>query len=65
MKTRPIPRSPSAATAVPITAPPENATRRAFACPSVRAASEVRTLARVAACMPKNPARIEQTAPSA
>ena len=50
---------------MPITAPPEKATRSALAWPSARAASEVRTLAAVAAFIPKKPARIEQAAPSA
>jgi len=62
--TRPIPASPRLATASPITAPPENATRNAFAWPPARAASAVRTFARVAACMPNSPARIEQQAPA-
>ena len=60
----PIPSSPSAATERPITAPPKNATRSALPCPSVLAAAEVRTLARVAAFMPKKPARTLQAAPA-
>ncbi len=49
---------------MPMTAPPLNATRSALPWPSERAASEVRTLASVAACMPKKPAQIELSAPS-
>ncbi|MEJ2370063.1 MAG: hypothetical protein P8Y07_04340 [Gemmatimonadales bacterium] len=61
--TAPIPTRPRLATERPMTAPPLNATRRAFPRPSERAASVVRTFARVAACMPKKPARIELAAP--
>ena len=46
-----------------MTAPPENATRSAAAWPLARAASAVRTLAWVAALIPKKPARIEHSAP--
>ncbi len=63
--TRPMPSKPRLATARPITAPPENAARSARAWPPARAASAVRTLARVAAFMPKSPARTEQIAPPA
>ena len=62
--TIPMPSSPRLATARPITAPPLKATRSAISCPLARAASLVRALARVAACMPKNPARMEHTPPN-
>src|SRR5690606_35980779 len=59
----PTPSNPSAATDSPITAPPKNATRSAMPCPASLAAADVRTFARVAAVIPKNPARIELIAP--
>ena len=62
--TAPRPARPRLPTARPITAPPLNATLSAFASPDSRAASVVRTLARVAACMPRKPAMIEQAAPN-
>ncbi len=61
--TIPMPSNPRLATARPMTAPPLNATRSAIAWPLPRAASLVRALARVADCIPKKPARIEQTPP--
>ena len=60
----PTPRSPSEATARPITEPPPNATRSAAAAPWARAASVVRTLAFVAARIPMNPALSEQRPPA-
>ena len=62
-ETTPIPTRPSAATASPMTEPPSKAMRSARAWPLLRAASEVRTLALVAAFMPKSPARMEQPPP--
>ncbi len=59
----PRPSIPSAATARPITAPPKKATRSALPCPSVLAAADVRTFARVAAFIPKKPASTELSAP--
>ena len=47
-----------------MTLPPANATVSALARPPVRAASVVRTLARVAACIPRNPAAIELRPPN-
>jgi len=55
---------PRAATASPMTAPPLKATRSARDWPLDRAASVVRTLPRVAACMPKKPARPDPAAPN-
>ena len=46
-----------------MTAPPKKAMRSALPCPSWFAAAEVRTFARVAAFMPKNPAMTEHPAP--
>ncbi len=43
---------------------PKNATRRARPWPESWAAAAVRTLARVAAFMPKKPARPEEKAPA-
>ena len=60
----PTPNNPSPATAKPITEPPPKATSNAAPAPSARAASLVRQLALVAACMPMNPAAIEQIAPA-
>ena len=48
---------------MPMTPPPEKTTNKALACPSSFAAADVLTFAIVAACMPKNPAAIEQNAP--
>ncbi len=62
--TRPMPSRPSEATERPITPPPKNAIRSAGPWPWVRAASDVRTFASVAALIPKNPARIEHRAPA-
>ena len=59
----PTPTSPRLATHRPMTAPPLKATSSALAWPSSLAACEVRTLAVVAAFMPKKPAAMEQTAP--
>ncbi len=47
-----------------MTAPPAKAMRSALPWPSVLAAAEVRTLARVAAFMPKKPASTDETAPA-
>ncbi len=58
-----MPSRPSEATARPITAPPLKAMPSARAWPLERAASEVRTLALVAAFIPKRPAAIEQLPP--
>ena len=59
-----MPRSPRAATDRPMTAPPKKAMRNALPCPSSLAAAEVRTFARVAAFMPKNPASTLLAAPA-
>ena len=59
----PTPSSPNPASASPITAPPRKATIKAAPTPSLRAASQVRVLARVADFIPIKPARIEQAAP--
>ena len=59
-----MPSNPSDATDSPITPPPKNAIRKAGPGPCARAASDVRTLARVAAVIPKKPARIEHAAPA-
>jgi hypothetical protein len=64
LKMIPIPRRPKLATLNPITAPPSNAMRSARACPLSRAASLVRTFARVAAFIPASPARIEEMPPA-
>ncbi len=61
--TPPIPSNPKLPTDKPITAPPLKAMRNALPCPESRAASDVRTLASVAAFMPKKPAISEQRAP--
>ena len=61
-KSSPTPRIPRPTTVIPITAPPGKATRMASASPS-RAPWAVRALARVAICIPKNPARMEHAAP--
>jgi hypothetical protein len=63
MNSPPNPTSPRPTTHMPITAPPRNATARAGDRP-VRAAAAVRTFARVATRMPKNPASPEQPAPA-
>ena len=47
-----------------LTLPPKKAIRRAGPWPRARAASDVRTLARVAADIPNSPARIEHVAPA-
>ncbi len=59
----PTPSRPSAATDSPMTDPPKKATRSALLCPDSLAAAVVRTLARVAAFMPKKPAATELNAP--
>ncbi len=59
-----MPTSPRLATLNPITAPPLNAMRSACPWPCARAASLVRTLARVADSMPASPARMEQRPPA-
>ena len=62
-KNPPTPSSPRLATVRPMTAPPLKATERAWLSLPRRAASAVRTLALVAACMPMNPASMERNAP--
>ncbi len=62
-RTTPMPSSPRLPTDRPITAPPLKAMRSALPCPRSRAASDVRTLASVAAFIPKNPASSEHRAP--
>ena len=52
------------ATAKPITPPPKNATMKADRSPSSRAAIVVRTLARVAACIPMAPVSKESNEPT-
>ena len=63
MNNTPTPKRPRDATASPITAPPLYDTDNAFARPELLAASDVRTLAFVAALIPKKPASTELTAP--
>ena len=58
------PSNPREATDNPMTSPPRKATINARVWPSERAASAVRTLACVAATIPKYPVSIEQIAPA-
>ena len=63
-KIKPTPMTPRPTTDKPITAPPLKAIFSALFMPRSRAALAVRTLAFVATVIPKNPARVENRAPS-
>jgi hypothetical protein len=58
-----MPMSPRPATQRPITAPPSRAMSSASALPFERAASAVRTFAKVAAFIPMKPASSDRNAP--